>query len=125
MNLNNPPRLHVLRHANGDDFSLKGVSSRVTEITVVAEVTEREVHTPMFRRALEEVLPKHNLTAFDTVVFVKRELFDENADYLLSVEAILGGKWAMAGGAYAVTSNGIWGRQYTRVPLSIHDRIEA
>ncbi len=114
--------MDVMRPASGQDCTLGGLSSKVTQVEIVAEITEQESHLPAIRKALADPSFRQ-MGGAGAVVLVTRP-GTIYPPYLAPLQAIINGAWCMFGGNLAHTSNGVVTDVTKSRVLSIHDRHE-
>jgi hypothetical protein len=110
--------LAVLRRTDGDCTN-SGVSSKLHYITIVAIVDEHYKPSGMARAELELVAAKNP----GACVVEMRAPTGTLYPTIYPLRAWLDGKWLMAGGNYAHSTDSRW-RDLYPAPLPIHDRIE-
>ncbi len=136
-------RVHVLRSASLPDCTNNGISNKHAHLTIVGIITPtNETHN--MATAATEISPDFQLTALPATA----RLFPPSADAPAAVlrysrgrysrlniaplDACLAGRWVMAGGNYAETTDSRWNDLLRTITDSdavgsavpIHDRIE-
>lgn len=111
--------VHVLRPAGFPDCTLNGISSRVNELTIVGFV---ERHRKDWKSVPEEMQifepsPEHPAVLVE-IFHTRTGLYKA----IIPLETL--GRWHMAGGNYAVTTDSRFSQHVNGYPVAIHDRIE-
>lgn len=111
--------VYTYRPSHGYDCTNNGASSRHERMTLfVGEIDD-----------VLNYIRRNEIDPDGCLFLIKRELWGENADYLVPITAYdterQYWRWSIAGGNYAYTCDSRW-RVYTgsRLPLPIHDRVE-
>lgn len=111
------------------DCTNNGISERNSELLIVGQV---DYMTKEFETFADNLYLSHKinfnneeeLNADNLCLLVKRELFGENADYIVGLKDYLSGKWTMMGGNFGYSCDSRYRQTINNLPLPIHDRIE-
>lgn len=119
--------LTVLRNSLGD-CTFGGISSKATQLYLVGIKEEGSKEVTYMENLLKEekkLYIGYSSENCTHVILIKRKLFGQEADYIVPLDLYKSGKWYMAGGNFAYTSDSrfseITGHRY---PLPIFDRVE-
>lgn len=111
------------------DCTNNGISERNNTLLIVGQVDSITKEFKTFDKNLGLPHKVHfnneeELNADNLCLLVKRELFGENADYIVGLKDYLSGKWTMMGGNFGYSCDSRYRQTINNLPLPIHDRIE-
>lgn len=124
----NAIRINVYRWTLGDCTN-NGISNRNNELLIIGEINSitKEFKTFDDNLGLPNKINFNNeeeLKVDNLCLLIRRNLFGENADYIVGLKDYLSGVWTMMGGNFGYSCDSRYAEIINKLPLPIHDRIE-